>query len=422
MVSEQLRDIDVQFGKECNRGLIGWRDYERRRGTGLNPLDFVLVQEPGEYFYSREDVRRHFHKIADDIHRDTQDGVFLGAKADAIDAYLGYLIDPRSFSYVESLRKIAGFKLRLIPGTEVEAARGFVAREFNDKYELPYTRDGWERFFSKYGITPEQAVEQIKESDRNLVSQVVRVVGARSQPKTNFQVVDESEYYIGWVSANKDDLRGQVVCEFKVNKNPVNRNRFYKGVPPKVIYHEEGAHAVQAQSFADNIDEGIVNRGRGITTVPGLEQWILEGWACEVTRLFPSILDPLSPDLREAVNFAVELDYLTNIAYNNALYNIYSLEMNRTRVARDLEELLPHESSARIDLMLTSMTRKPERMFYLPVYGDATFYLRDTVEKELSESELLAFTEEIHRQPMIPDQVKLLVQKLSNTKASSLAQ
>lgn len=413
MVSEQLRDIDIHFGKELNRGLIGLSDYEKRRKTGLDLLDFVLVGGSGEYFYSRSDARRFFHTKAGDIHRDTPDGVFFGARADAFDAYLGYLIEPHDFSYAEGFQKITGFKLRIIPWPEVESVRSFVSKQFNDRYELSYDRGGWQRFHSAYGMTPEQAVEQIRGLERDLVSQVVRVVGARSQPRTNLVEVNEPEYYIGWVSA-KRDAYNQVEAEFKVNKNPINRNRFYKGVPPKLLYHEEGAHAVQAQSFADNIDEGIVNRGRGITTIPGSEQWILEAWASEVTRIFPSVLNPLSAEQRSAVQLAVELDYLTNITYNNALYGIQILGENKSKVARDLEELLPHEPADRIELMLTAMIKRPDRMFYLPTYGDGSYYLRDSVEK-LPEPLKQRFAEEIHLQPMTPDQIKELIGRLTQS-------
>lgn len=421
MVIEQLRELDVQFGKELVHGLRAWHDYEVKKGTGIDPIDFRLAPNnngwtpPENTFVSRAEALRNFRRLADDIHRDTLDGVYLGAKADATVAYLEILTG-RAVSYEEDMKRIAGYYPRIIPWSEVRSSREKIAKEFNDQFSLPFNKDGWEQFYRDNGLTPDQVVREVKSSERSLVSQVVRVVGARSQPRINLTEADKQDYWIGWVRAKRNS-ENRVTSEFRINRNPVNRERLYKGVPQKMIYHEEGGHAVQAQSFADNIEENAINPGRGDTTVPGPEQWMLEAWASNLTRLYPAVLEPLSESVRSSVHLAVELQYLTDISYTNAQYRLLLLGEKRDAVVKDLKEQLPHEPSDRIELMLASMTKNPSRMFYVPVYGDGSWYIRDIFE-QLSPDARQKLIDEIYRQPMTPNQVKGLANRLANSQTS----
>lgn len=418
MVSGQIKELDIQFGKELVCSQRAWHGLENKRSTGIDPIDFRLapsgngwIPPEGGTFLSRAEALRSFRRLADDIHRDTPDGVYLGAKADANVAYLEILTGSRTVSYEDDMKKIAGYSPRLIPFPEVKSTRASIEREFNDQYGLPFDRGGWGKFFSVNGLSSDRVIIDIKAYERTLVSQVVKVVGVRSQPKINLVESNEEDYWVGWVRANRDS-ENRVSSEFRVNSNSINRERLYKGVPQKMIYHEEGGHAVQAQSFADNIEEGSINPGRGDTTVPGPEQWILEAWASSIIRLYPAVLDPLSESLKTFVRLTVELQYLTDIVYTNAQYRLLLLEERKDNVVKDLEELLPHEPRNRIELMLTSMTKNPSRMFYIPVYGDGSWYIRDTFE-QLSLSARQKLIDEIHKQPMIPEQIRSLSSRLA---------
>lgn len=419
MLIEHITELDKQFGKDLVRSLRAWHDYESKRKTGIDVIDFRLAPQnngwnpPEDFFKSRTEALRNFRRIAGDIHRDTADGIYLGAKADAAVAYLEILTDLRRPSYEEDMEKIAGYSPRLIPYPEIESIRKGIVRVFNDRYGLSFDRSGWEKFFQQHGLTPDQLTADIKYWEKSLITQVVKVVGARSQPRINLIETSQEDYWIGWVRANRD-YTNRVTNEFRVNKHLVNKERIYQGVGPRLLVHEEGGHAISAQSFADNIEEGSINPGRGDTTVPGPEQWMLEGWASSIIRLYPAVLDSLPQGLRSAVHLAIDLQYLTDINYTNAQYRLLLLEERKERVARDLEELLPHESRRRIELMINGLTRIPSRMFYLPVYGDSSYFFRDTVE-QLSPNVKQKLIDEVMRQPMIPDQVKLLTSRFIAT-------
>ncbi|MBI2018462.1 hypothetical protein HYS96_02030 [Candidatus Daviesbacteria bacterium] len=412
---ERTRDLDIQHGKDLVRGVRAWQELEDRRRTGLDIIDFRLA--PSDWilryspFFYRKDVLRYFQRLAEDIHRDTSDGLYLGAKVDGLVTYLGFLtMEPRSFHprdhFELGMTRIAGYIPRLIPGPEVDKVRGEISTNFSDRYELPFDRNGWLTFRRRHGISPTQARKEIAASERAIVSKVAKIVGARSLPRVTIRVVnEETDYWLGWVRANSSDT------EFRINEADINSERYYDGVPVRMLIHELGGHGIQARSFADNTKEESVNPGRVETTVPGVEQWLLEAWASEISRLYPSVFDGLTDERRQNAEMAVELQYLTDTAYTNAQYELLISGRDRKVVVGELADLLPHEPTARIELILELMTTRLDRMFYLPVYGDGSFFLRQHVES-LPEEAKRRFTNEIHRQPMTPDQVKSLVAQL----------
>lgn len=416
---ERTRDLDLQHGKAIVRGVRAWQELEDRRRPGLDIIDFRLAPSDWIFrenpFHSRRDALRYFQTLVDDIHRDTPDGIYLGAKADALVTYLEFLTDPRPFHprdhFESGMTRIAGYVPRLIPGPEIDSVRREIATDFSDRYELPFDRNGWLAFRRRQGISPTQARKEIAASERAIVSKVAKIVGARSLPRVTIKVVnEETDYWIGWVRANSSDT------EFRINEADINAERYYKGVPVRMLVHELGGHGIQARSFADNTREESVNPGRVETTVPGVEQWLLEAWASEISRLYPSVFDGLTDEQRQNAGMAVELQYLTDTAYSNAQYELLVSGRNRKVVMGELAELLPHEPTARIDLVLDLMTTRLDRMFYLPVYGDGSFFLRQQVEP-LSEEAKRRFTDEIHKQPMTPDQVRSLVVQLQLSNA-----
>lgn len=411
---ERTRDLDIQYGKELVRGVRAWQELEDRKKTGLDIIDFRLAPSDWIFryspFFSRRDVLRYFQGLADDIRRDTSDGTYLGAKVDGFVTYLQFLTDPRSLHpqdhFESGMAKIAGYVPRLIPGPEIDRVRREISTDFFDRYQLPFDRNGWSTFRMRHGISPNQARKEIAASERAIVSKVAKIVGARSLPRATIKVVnEETDYWIGWVRANSSDT------EFRINEAGINAERYYNGVPVRMLIHELGGHGIQARSFADNTREESVNPGRVETTVPGVEQWLLEAWASEISRLYPSVFDGLTDEQRKNAEMAVELQYLTDTAYTNAQYELLISGRNRKVIRGELAELLPHEPTARIDLVLDLMTTRLDRMFYLPVYGDGSFFLRQQVEI-LPEEAKRRFTDEIHRQPMTPDQVKSLVAEL----------
>lgn len=411
---ERTRDLDLQHGKDLVRGIRAWQDLEDKKGTGLDIIDFRLAPSDWIFkdspFFFRRDVLRYFQRLADDVHRDTSDGIYLGAKVDGFVTYLQFLTDPRPFHprdhFELGMVRIAGYLPRLIPGPEIDQTRKAIAAAFDDRYGLSFDREGWSTFYVRNGISPTQARKEIAASERAIVSKVVKIVGARSFPRVTITVVnEEKDYWIGWVRANASDT------EFRINEASINAERYYNGVPIRMLIHELGGHGIQARSFADNTREESVNPGRVETTVPGVEQWLLEAWASEISRLYPSVLDGLTDEQRQNAGMAVELQYLADTAYSNAQYELLVSGRNRKVVMGELAELLPHEPTVRIDLVLDLMTTRLDRMFYLPVYGDGSFFLRQQVEP-LSEEAKRRFTDEIHKQAMTPDQVKSLVAKL----------
>lgn len=414
MVTAQLRELDIQYGKEYVRGLRAAHDLERRRSpSGVDIIDFRMAPNTPDYtfaknpFHTRRDVQDYFQRLAGDVHRDSPDGVYLGEQAESKAAYMQFLQNPRvgMNNFADYLKKIAGYNPRLIPWTEVQTVKGALARQFTDLNDLPFDRGGWETYFKMNGLSATEATKQVKSLGEVVVPEIVRAVGVRSQPRINLKVVSLPEYWIGWVTADR-----QSGSEYRFNTHPVNRERLFPGVPVRIRIHEDD-HGVQAQSYADNIDDGFVNPGRGDTTVPGLEQPLLEAVASRIVRLHPHVLDFLSAEKRAEVEFAVDLQYLTDIVYTNAQYSLLILRSPRERVTKELLELLPHEPKDRIELMLDQMTKRPERMFYLGGYGEGSYFIKDEVEG-MTEEKRLEFSKQAHFQPMTLHQARDLVREL----------
>lgn len=413
-MTEARGDLDIYLGRQVVRHGRAWHDLEQTLPGGIEVLDHRLAPPdsnwtlPENPFDTRTDALRYFRILREDLHRrDTADGEYLSALVDGYVTMLEYLTDrrpadPRDF-YEDGMEKIAGYRPRLVPHYEVDMIRESVARIFSDKYSQSFDRGGWQvAFNTTLGITPSQAVAQIHEKEDQILHNVVRAVGANSFPRIITRIVNEPEYYVGWARANWDGV------EFRFNEHEVNAERHILGSAIKILLHEEGSHAVMSQTHLDNIKNGSINPGRGDIPVPGQANWIAEGWASDITRIRPEVLRYLSDNEIDEVRFAVELQYLTDIGYANAQYNYFSSRQDEGRIKADLRELLPQESNPRIDLMVHSLTRRLDRIFYLPVYADSTRWLRRNVES-LSEMQKQRFIEEIHRQPMTVAQVKSLV-------------
>ena len=412
-MTERPTELELQFGKDLVRGARALHDLESKR-SGQEVIDFRLaprewVYEPN-YFPNRTEARKYFKRISDDVLRDTPDGEYIGEKADGFLAELEFLADPSLDQFEERMRRMAGYYPRLIPRHEVEGAKEDVANIFRERYGLKFDRAGWTNFFNQNRLSPSQFKREIQMSEREIITQLVRVVGSRSHPRIRMQEVDLPEYWVGWISANQDEV------EFKYNINTINSERLYRGAPIRVGLHEGGAHGIHAQSFLDNAREGSVNPGRVETTVPGVENWLMEAWASRVSKVHPSVLSHLPAEARNATELSVDLQYLTDIALTNAQYELLVSRRKRELVTADLQNLLPHEPKGRIELVLDKMTNlsRPDRMFYLPVYGDGSYFFRKEIEP-LSEVQKQAFTAEIHRQPMTPKQVKEFVTRLTSS-------
>lgn len=411
-MTELKGDLDIYLGKEIVRRGRAWHKLERDLPDGIEVLDHTLAPPdwtlPYNPFKTRDEVLRSFQTLAEDTHkRNTSDGEYFSSLVDGYITMLTFLTgqrqsDPRDF-FEEGMEKIAGYRPRLIPYTEVGTTRNEVAKAFQDRYCESFNRDGWQRAFSgSLGIPSSVAVAQIKEKEQEILDNVVRAVGVNSFPRITTRIVNEPDYYIGWVRSNWEG------SEFRFNEHVVNAERHIVGAPIRTLLHEKCGHGVMCQCFLDNIKEGSVNPGRGDIPVPGQANWISEGWASNISRIRPEVLRHLSEAERDQVSFAVELQYLTDIGYANAQYNFFASGQDESRIKEDLRELLPHEPNARIDLMMVALTQRLERIFYLPVYGDCSRWLRSNVEP-LPEPAKQRFIAEIHRQPMTVAQVKSLV-------------
>lgn len=414
-MTERPTELELQFGKDLVRGVRAWHDLEaKRRPGGLEIIDFRLAPREWNYgpnyLQSRMEARRYFKRISNDVVRETQDGEYIGEKADGFLSELEFLADPSYDQFEERMRKMAGYYPRLIPRPEVESATEDVAEAFRDRFGLRFDRTGWTTFFNEHRLLPAQFKKEIQMSEGKLIMQLVRVVGSRSYPRIRMQEVNLPEYWVGWISANQEEI------EFRYNVNEVNAERLYPGAAIRVGLHEGGAHGIQAQSFLDNAREGSVNPGRVETTVPGAENWLMEAWASRVSKVHPSVLNHLSEDEKKEVELSVDLQYLTDIVFTNAQYELLVSRRRREFVTTELRELLPHEPKGRIDLVLQQLTNvaRPDRMFYLPVYGDGSYFFKKEIEP-LSDVQKKDFTAEIHRQPMTPEQVKKFVTTLVRT-------
>lgn len=410
MVQEQIREIDRYHGMELTRVGRAWHELEEANKSGIDIIDFRLAPPEFSYptnpFRGREDVRNKLVVLAGDIDRSTIDGEYLGSKADSMLMYARILDDPKAVSFERAMEAIAGYTPRAIPRPHLERQRAYVAEAFTQLNSKPFTREGWTEFHADSGITPQQAVREIQDEERSVLFQIVKEIGIRSYPRTEITIDDVEEYWIGWVKADQER------AYFRVNAHPVNRMRFYPGTAIKTLYHEDGGHGAQAKSWADNIREGIINPGIGDTMVPGPEQWLLEGWASEITRVRPSVLDQLDPKKRAEVELAVELQYLTDIAFVNAQIEHFGSGRPRESIIRDLQDLLSHEPTDRIELVLKNITERPDRMYYLPAYGDASFTLREDLEP-LSDMAKQKFIEKIYKRPLTPTQVKRFLASLA---------
>lgn len=410
MVTERFTDLDRYQGIELTRVIRAWDDLERRNGTGVEIADFSLGNPEWCYrvnpFKSREDVANRLQVIAGDIDRGSIDGEYLGAKADSLQVYAQILDKPGSMSFEVAMERIAGHFPRPISRHYIERQRSSVAAQFNTANGRDFNRSGWTTFYEERGISPNMAAEQIREAERETLFQVVSEIGVRSYPRTEIDVVSEEEYWVGWVKADREK------AYLRLNSHNVNRMRFYPGVPIRMLMHELGGHAVQAKSFADNMREGVINPGLGDTTVPGVEQWLLEGWASTITRIRPSVLAHLSPEVRRDVELSVEIAYLTDIAYTTAQAEFFGSGRPMAVIVNDLQDLLPHEPLERIELVMKGLTERPHRMFYLPVYGDASYTLREDVES-LPENAKQMFIDKIYKRPLTPAQVKRYITTLA---------
>lgn len=399
----EARNLDLHFAREVTRTLRAWDDLDRPHG--IEVIDFRLAPHdwrfPDNPFRHRRDVLKHLQELTTSFPRDTLDGQLVGAKIDSSITFLELLKNPKKVGYEEGMKYMLGIQPFLIPYPELSFQFGLVSKRFNNLYGENFTRQGWLNFISRNQITPEEAAKQAQESEKEISNSLISVSGIQTQPRTTVKIANRSDYWMAWTKGERIGNSKQVEVEMRINRNRLTAGRWFSGKSTVLTYHEL-EHGIQAQGIveADQIQLD--------TTVPGPEQWISEAWASEITRIFPQVLRGYTEVERAAVEFAVELGYLTDMSNYWGQYRRLALGDPKENIIRDLLELQPHEKPDRVRFVHDAYTETASRMFYLPSYGDGSYFLRNHVEP-LPDDVKRKLAREFHSRLWLPDQFKAII-------------
>lgn len=391
-------------GAELVKVYRAWNQIEKPNGIeiidfDLAPPDLVFPNNP---FKDRSQVIAMLAKLHDQILPQDDSGEFLKSRMKASLTFID-AIEGERLPLDEYLKKTIGVKSEIVPIEEIDEQRG-VANELFTRLGYELTPDGWQKFFIKYKLLPEDIKSTFSSAQEKFVPIILDKLGVdyNLQYKTEFVV--EDDYWINWISGNPEEFL------FRINLHPRNQIRWYQGTTEGLAIHEMCGHLVQAYNFKENIKKGHINPGLGITMIPGPDQWNAEGMADTLAFLVPEIGDNLSPFGK----FAVEYKYLSNLVHNNVHIWVNDDTFDQVEIGSFIRKYLPSETDERIAKTVDQRRNSPLHRAYLYTYNHGSRRHRQYAQ-ELPDDKRQELVKYLYERPLTPKQIEKKVAQLKST-------
>lgn len=313
----------------------------------------------------RKPARKKFEELIDRFDPATPDGRYLAATGRGFLAYIDALSQQRHLPWVniaEYLGETMGLTAHLAPSIRPEEVldqqRQRVKSSYANVSDYEYSEDGWRRYLDSARLNPYGIKGGFHNANEKFQPLIERAMGREFKTRFDIKFVRENEYWIAWFSARPE---GHSV---RINTHPRNERRWLKGREEVLFIHEAGVHEAQADSWEENVKNGVINPGYGVVPVPGPAQWGSEGFASTLPDFVPEMYDQLSPDGK----FVYELQLLTDLVYGNVHLWANGFEGHPGDLHEYIWQYLPGETKFSIDRALDERTINPKLRSYLLSY------------------------------------------------------
>lgn len=415
IIEAKIQNIDA-IGQDMVDTYRQWDRFERRWKSGVTVKDFDLsprVEKYPPYILNRDDALVRFGEVLNNLplleKSDARE--YLGAKAFS------------SIAYIIALEKAKRGEEPMSLDTYLKATMGIVPqwvlpREKNEQFskveslfkELGFSYDpqGWSNFYQTYHLNRKQASEEFSSAQQKLIPVLLDILGDPAlEIPYKTKNVNEDVPWINWTSG--DWQKGFLL---RINYHARHDHRRVAGTQGMLVFHELGAHLGEAAVLKRNIDNGVINEGYGVTTIPGPEQWGLEGLAVSLPFMAPPLLEKFTGRERLLLQLAFELRYLTLLEYNNV-----HIELNRSHRRSDLElqeevkYYLPWEEPVNMAKQFRIRLQDPYNRSYQMAYQDGTRFFRK-IAKDLTDVEKNEIMKKLYEMPRTPRQILALVEEV----------
>lgn len=399
-----------------------WHQIEKGTKGGVEVIDFDLA--PGRLLtledppMNRAQVEVRLLDIRDKYDKTQPDGEHLSDKGLASIIYLRALQRGERLPFKEYVEKTLGVTPQEISSKKIQQQYDLaesISRDLGYKYD----KVGWKRFDKEHNLTQngkldKEAVKNIFERTKEQVVPIMfdflGISGRQPEYSTSYEDVNET--WFNWVYG--DRVRGSSLV---VNLNTINRSRFVEGTPEILGTHELSGHIINGALVRKNIDRRLINPGYGVTTIPGPEQWSLEG----IATTLPHLVRPLLGVLTDYGRFALEIRILNQMVYNNIQIRANSDSPPPTKeLVQEVQYYLPGEGSNRIKRVINLGKNNPRWRSYYMAYQNGTQFFLDLAEKT-PEDEMKVILREVYNRFMTPRQIKELVKQQKDQRLKKAA-
>lgn len=412
MVCKEITN-NILLGKSLIGIYRQWDQMEKAGLTGTDVIDFDVapVQDPNYNRYSnRDEVEDDFLTIMGSWDADRTDGKFFQAKTKSSMAYLQALRRERFSPINDYLFKTMGVTLdEGVGGPEMDEQFDKV-RYYAKDLGFGWSRDGWKKYLQENQLTIQEFKRDFIKGETEFMPIALEYLDLEHLVPSGapFYKVTEGSVdatWVAWASGKRENG-----FEVKINTHPRNALRQIKGTPEIFYIHEVISHGLQHLGFMNKIDKKLINSAYGITTVPGPEQFGLEGSA----KTAPFLIHPLLDRLSTHSLFDLERSILEEMVKVNAIITLNNPNGDATdwRLAREMvHSYLPSETDERIDVMFEKMTKDIVWRSYFVAYAEGTLFLRDAVSR-LSYGNKQRLAKSFYEKPRTPGQIEQLVDSL----------
>ena len=259
-----------------------------------------------------------------------------------------------------------------------------------------YTSEGWRQFRDSYTFDWPVIQASFHQTELKVIPIILENLSSPIYPRYRTEYVSLDEPWINWTSGDRSEFL------LRINQHLSNKGRWLPGVGEYLAIHEIGVHALQASAYRKNIDARRINPGYGGLTIPGPEQWGMEGLAATI----PYWIRPLLNSLTDEGRFALEHRLLQHMVCGNTQIKFNSDNPpTNEELVEETQLYLPGESEEEIVRRLVRGRDDPKYKAYFWAYWSGSHYFRHTADR-LTEKDRIDLLRELYTQPMTPGQIK----------------
>ncbi len=362
------------------------------------------IKDRTQVYYRLEDLNLSLKNLRDT----TPDAELLAQK---INSHLAF-IEAQDKKAPDDLEKYLmdtmGVNIEYVPEGVLDFYRDEVSRMFLDlglEVGAEYTRLGWsmlqQRRIGKSDVLG-MTNEVIEKSSRAIFNAIGRkfVIPYRS----DYESTDRPALF--WVKGNREGWK------LSMNLHSRHDDRWIDGVEQRLGSHE-ATHIVHGWSIRRNLDQGILpNPACGITTVPGPEQWGMEGLADTIPLFIPEIYNQFDQFGR----FFYSHQTLSRLIGNNLHKMIINGSIPESYMVNFIKHYLPGESDQNIGNLIASRREGNVWPSYWGAYEDGCKTFMGWAEELAKKPEAKTrFLQVCFERQMTKPQLELLFHSVNNS-------